>query len=179
MLSKSEYVLGHSDCELERLQLQADCLEGLTRRLIRKSGLRPGSASGRYRFGAGDVAMLIAGSSGLAGEIVAGDREERAIEPHGAARRRAGSKRIKFVAGTDEDLRQFAPFDAVIGRCVLVHQHDPVAMVRLVAEAVRPGGIVAFLEPAIHVAMQVAPESAAPGGRRQRHAVHAPRAASS
>ena len=31
-----------SESELERLQLQARCLEGLTRRLIRESGIRAG-----------------------------------------------------------------------------------------------------------------------------------------
>jgi hypothetical protein len=39
----------------------------------------------------------------------------------------------------------------VIGRYVLHHQPDPVATIRRAAEAARPGGIVAFHEPAGHI----------------------------
>ena len=42
MLAANEYLLGHADPELERLQLQARCLEGLTRRLIKECGIEPG-----------------------------------------------------------------------------------------------------------------------------------------
>jgi ubiquinone/menaquinone biosynthesis C-methylase UbiE len=158
MLAKSEYALGHSDRELERLQLQADCLEALTRRLIRESGLKPGMRVVDIGCGAGDVAMLIAEFVGVTGEVVAIDMAERAVETASRRAQAKGFKRIKFVIGTDESLTQFAPFHAAIGRCVLVHQRDPVAVVRRVAAAVEPGGPVAFLEPAIHVAMAIMPE---------------------
>jgi hypothetical protein len=36
------YLPGHSEQEIERLQLQALCLEGLTRRLIKECGIEPG-----------------------------------------------------------------------------------------------------------------------------------------
>ena len=39
------------------------------------------------------------------------------------------------------------PFDAVIGRQVLMFAEDPVAVVRRLAAALRPGGVVAFQEP--------------------------------
>src|SRR5260370_32825755 len=42
MPANSGYLLGHSDQEIERLQLQARCLEGLTRRLINECGVKPG-----------------------------------------------------------------------------------------------------------------------------------------
>jgi SAM-dependent methyltransferase len=37
-------------------------------------------------------------------------------------------------------------FDAAIGRLVLVHQPDAGATIRRIAEVVKPGGVVAFLE---------------------------------
>ena len=46
----------------------------------------------------------------------------------------------------------------MIGRCVLVHQSEPAATLRRVAAAVRPGGIIAFMEPAVHVDVQMLPE---------------------
>ena len=42
MISVSEYLLGHADPELEHLQLQACCLEGPTRRLVKECGIEPG-----------------------------------------------------------------------------------------------------------------------------------------
>ena len=42
MVAANEYLLGHADPELERLQLQARCLERLTRRQIRECGIEPG-----------------------------------------------------------------------------------------------------------------------------------------
>ena len=105
MLAKSEYALGHSDRELERLQLQADCLEALTRRLIRESGLKPGMRVVDIGCGAGDVAMLIAEFVGVTGEVVAIDMAERAVETASRRAQAKGFKRIKFVIGTDESLR--------------------------------------------------------------------------
>src|SRR6202008_5040926 len=39
------------------------------------------------------------------------------------------------------------PFDAVVGRYVLLFQADPGAMLRRLAKLVRPGGIIVFHEP--------------------------------
>jgi hypothetical protein len=41
---------------------------------------------------------------------------------------------------------------------VLVHQPNPTLMVRRAATAVRPGGIVAFMEPALHVHFETIPD---------------------
>jgi hypothetical protein len=61
------------------------------------------------------------------------------------------------VIGSDETIERLGPFDAAIGRYVLVHRPDSGATVRRVAGAVRPGGVVAFLEPALHIDPQLSP----------------------
>jgi ubiquinone/menaquinone biosynthesis C-methylase UbiE len=147
MSDESHYVPG-SDVELERLQLQARCLEGLTRRLIRESGIGPGMRVLDLGAGPGDVAFLVADAVGPTGLVVGVDREERSVE---LARRRAaeaGYGNVAFAVAGDEALPAESPFGAVIGRFVLIHQRDP--MIRRAAAVVRPGGIVAFLEPAVH-----------------------------
>jgi SAM-dependent methyltransferase len=55
------------------------------------------------------------------------------------------------VVASDDAFPEHAAFDAAIGRYVLHHQADPVAMIRRAARVVRPGGVVAFHEPAGHV----------------------------
>ncbi len=158
MPTKSEYLLGHSDQEIERLQLQAQCLEGLTRRLIRECGIATGMRVLDLGTGVGDVAMLVAETVGPTGAVIGVDGEARAVE---AAQRRAeeaGLDQIEFVVGTDEDLQKLGQFDAAIGRLVLVHQADPAAMIGRAANAVRSGGIVAFLEAAVHISGPLMPE---------------------
>ncbi len=138
------------DAELERLQLQARCFEGLTRRLIRESGIGPGMRVLDLGAGPGDVAFLVAEVVGLTGSVVGVDREERSVA---LARRRAaeaGYSNVAFTVAGDDALPADAPFDAAIGRFVLIHQRDPALMIRRSAAVVRSGGVVAFLEPAVH-----------------------------
>lgn len=66
--------------------------------------------------------------------------------------RAAGLTHVSFIAGDASVVAVGDDFDAAVGRCVLVHNSDPVATLRAVARHVRPGGIVAFEEPA-HTAL--------------------------
>ena len=58
-----------------------------------------------------------------------------------------GIPNITFIHSDPAELEFDAPFDAAVGRYVLMFQPDPAAMVQAVARHVRPGGIVAFHEP--------------------------------
>jgi SAM-dependent methyltransferase len=145
------YVLGHADLEIERLQLQAGVLAPVTRRLIRQCGIGPGMRVLDIGCGVGDVSMLLAEAVGETGRVVAFDREARAIEMARARALAAGYRQIEFVVASDEAFPGRAAFDAAIGRYILHHQADPVAMIRRAAMVVRPGGIVAFHEPAGHI----------------------------
>jgi SAM-dependent methyltransferase len=158
MSQEHAYLLGHSDREMERLKLQAACLEGLTRRLIRECGIEAGMVVADFGSGAGDVAMLVAEAVGQGGKVIGVEAELRAVEMAKARALAAGLSQVAFEVGTDADLARLGPFDAVIGRCVLVHQHDPAATLRRVAAAVRRGGLVAFMEPAAHVDTMTLPE---------------------
>jgi SAM-dependent methyltransferase len=151
------YALGHADAELERLQLQADIISPVTRRLIRDCGIAPGMRVLDIGCGAGDVAMLLAEAVGPSGAVVAIDREQRAIEVARARAEKAGYRQIGFLVSPLEMLPQDGSFDAAVGRYVLVHQSDPTAMVRHAGAAVRQGGVVAFHEPALHLLSETFP----------------------
>ena len=146
MAGDPDYVLGHSDLEIERLQFQARVIEGVTRRLIRESGVGPGMRALDIGCGVGDVSMLLADAVGKSGVVVGIDREPRAIEIARARAAKAGYRQIDFAVSSDEGLLEYPPFDAAIGRYVLAHQQDPAATLRRAAAAVRPGGIVAIHE---------------------------------
>ncbi len=178
MGAANDYLLGHVDPELERLQSQARCLEPLTRRLIRECGIEPGMRVLDLGCGPGDVAMLVAEAVGPSGKVLGVDGAPRAVE---TARRRAGEAglaHVEFVVGDDQQLFNHPPFDAAIGRCVLIHQPDPAATVRRTAAAVHPGGFVAFMEPAAHLSGHIdAGSSPSAGRRREPDKIHAGRAA--
>ena len=119
-IQSAPYVLGHTDFELDRLKLQASIIEGVTRRLIRESGIAAGMTVLDIGCGAGDVSLLLAEAVGSSGRVVAFDREARAIE---TARQRARSvayDNIEFIVSSDKELPQHPPFDAAIGRYVLI-----------------------------------------------------------
>jgi 2-polyprenyl-3-methyl-5-hydroxy-6-metoxy-1,4-benzoquinol methylase len=157
MNAGSPYVLGHAELEIERLQLQAGIIGGVSRRLIRECGIGPGMRVLDIGCGVGDMSMLAAEAVGDTGSVVAFDREARAIEVARARALAAGHRQIEFLVGTDETFPDRAGFDAAIGRYILHHQADPVAMIRRAAAAVRHGGIIAFHEPAGHVSPRTLP----------------------
>ena len=58
--SMSEYALGYTNAEHERLIRQAERIGPVTERLFLNRRDRSGAASTRSRIGMGDVAMLVA-----------------------------------------------------------------------------------------------------------------------
>src|SRR5215468_2005752 len=139
MSQPTDYVLGHSDFELERLKIQAAVLANITRRLIGECNIQSGMRVLDIGCGAGDVSLLLAEAVGPSGLVVAIDREARAVETVRSRAEAAGHRNI-------DDIPVTRSFDAALGRNVLPHQLDPVAMIRKAASAVRPGGVVAFQE---------------------------------
>ncbi len=143
------YTLGHSPEELERLERQGAFLRGSTRAVLLSAGLQEGMRVLDFGSGAGDVALLARELVGAAGDVIGVDRSAHAV---GLARARASAKdfaNVRFVECDEAGVPALAegrPFDAVIGRLVLVHQRDPIAAVRGLTRFVRPGGVVAFHE---------------------------------
>jgi ubiquinone/menaquinone biosynthesis C-methylase UbiE len=97
--------------------------------------------------GLGDVAFLAAELVGPSGHVVGVDRSPDALV---LARSRAKEQSLANVTFVESELTPMAfdqHFDAAIGRLVLCHQPDPVALLRKISRLVRPGGIVVFQEP--------------------------------
>ena len=141
-----QYVLGHSDREIERLKAQARLIDPVTQRFFREAGIVPGMRVLDVGSGAGDVAFLAADIVGASGEVMGVDRVAAALE---VARARAAAKslvNVTFSVGDPAAMAFNRPFDAVIGRYVLQFQKDPAAMLRKLAAHVRPGGVVVFHE---------------------------------
>jgi ubiquinone/menaquinone biosynthesis C-methylase UbiE len=142
-----EYSLGHSAAEQERLQRQAGYLRGITESIWRTAGIAPGMRVLDIGCGVGDTTFLTADLVGPGGFVVGMDRSADAIS---TARQRAetdGRANVLFVQSElGSRVADQKPFDAVVGRYVLIHQPDIVAALRIVRGLIRPGGLVAFHE---------------------------------
>ncbi len=141
------YALGHSDRELERLSAQERLIGPVTRQFFREAGIGPGMRVLDVGSGAGDVAFLAADLVGETGEVIGTDTAAAAV---GAATKRAEAKglpNVSFREGNPAEMAFDRPFDAVVGRYVLVFQADMAAMVHQLAQQLRPGGAMVFHEP--------------------------------
>jgi SAM-dependent methyltransferase len=138
------YALGSDEQEQQRLERQASILSEITERFLREAGLRPGMRVLDLGCGVGDVAMLAARIVGPLGEVVAVDRDPAMLE---TTRRRADGPALP-VRVVEADVMRLdldeEPFDAVIGRLLLMHLPDAPTAVRAAIRHVREGGIVAF-----------------------------------
>ena len=138
------YILGHSDEELRRLELQAEVLEPATRRLFHDLKLGEGMSVLDIGTGVGDVAMLAGSFVGPQGRVLGIDRNGAALERAQARAEQAMRNWIGFEEGELAGM-QTGTFDLVVGRYVLMHQPDAASFLRDAASHVRPGGTLAFL----------------------------------
>jgi SAM-dependent methyltransferase len=147
LTNTNEYALGSDAAEQERLIRQAAWLSAHTERFFRTAGVGTGQRLLDLGSGVGDVSLIAAHLVGPTGEVVGAERDPRAIA---RATARATELRLGHVHFTQTDIADLPierPFDAVVGRYILMFLRDPVAVLRSVSRVVRPGGIIAFQEP--------------------------------
>jgi SAM-dependent methyltransferase len=143
---RDSYVLGHSKQELDRLRVQARLIDPITRQFFVEAGIAPGMHVLDVGSGAGDVAFLCAELVGPTGWVIGVDRSATALA---VARGRANERSLRNVAFLEGDPLAMTfeqPFDAVVGRYVLMFQADPIPMLSKLKTLLRPGGIIVFHE---------------------------------
>jgi ubiquinone/menaquinone biosynthesis C-methylase UbiE len=144
--SNPTYVLELSE-EAKRLETQGQFLAPLSRRLFEDAGITAGMKVLDVGCGAGDVALLLAEMVGPHGTIVGVDSNPAILETAWQGVRAAGLSHVSFVSGDILTVESDDDFDAVVGRLILVHIPDKVALLRRVSRQVRPDGMVVFQEP--------------------------------
>jgi SAM-dependent methyltransferase len=140
------YAPGYSEEERQRLIEQAGFFGGFTERLLVDAGIGPGMRVLDVGCGVGDVSLLVASLVRPEGAVLGVGNNPLAL---GHARERVsamGLTDVDFVEGDIRDLAFDEPFDAAVGRLVLMYLADPAATLRRIAALLRPGGIIAFQE---------------------------------
>src|SRR5215471_2246178 len=143
----ADYPLGHTDAEHQRLIRQAARVAPITERFFREAGIGPGQRVLDLGSGVGDVAMLVARLVGPSGEVVAVERDRNSIAKARARVAEAGFHNVSFNELNVNEIADDKPFDAAVGRFILMYLPDPVATLRSSSQLVRPGGVLVFQEP--------------------------------
>jgi ubiquinone/menaquinone biosynthesis C-methylase UbiE len=140
------YALGDGEAERRRLMLQSRVMGELTREVFSRAGLAKGMRVLDVGCGVGDVSLLAREFVGASGSVLGVDRSAQSLK---LARMRAGQEgfdNLEFVEATLDSLTVGRPFDALVGRLILLYLPDPAQALRRLLELVRPGGLVVFQE---------------------------------
>jgi SAM-dependent methyltransferase len=146
-MTDTTYALGHSPQELERLSTQARFIGPVTKQYFLAAGLSEGMRVLDVGSGAGHTAYLAAQLVGESGSVIGTDTVPAAIAAATENARALGIRNVTFRVGDPADLEFDRPFDAIVGRYVLLFQADPASMLRKLGKKLRPGGVIVFHEP--------------------------------
>src|SRR5258708_2802712 len=142
-----DYALGYTNTEHDRLIRQATRIAPYTERLFREAGIGAGQRVLDLGSGVGDVAMVAARLVGPSGEVVGIERDASSIARANARVAEAGLRNVTFIQTDVNQITSDKPFDAAVGRFILMFLPDPVSVLRSLTRLVRPGGVLAFQEP--------------------------------
>lgn len=156
--SRTDYVLGYSDRERRRLMKQGELLRELLADAFRAAGIGPGMRVLDIGSGAGDVAMLAAELVGPTGSVVGLDRDSASVAWATKRVAEAGVANIQFQTAQFNEFTDSQPFDALVGRFILLYLPDPSATLRHLAHVLRSGAAIVFFEPDFTVPSRVFPE---------------------
>jgi ubiquinone/menaquinone biosynthesis C-methylase UbiE len=153
------YLLGHTEHELRRLEIQGDLYRDETRKGFLAAGMERGMRVLDIGCGTGDVSRVAASVVGPTGSVLGIDRGLNAIQAATELSRQKGVENTDFEVLEIEDLAarvadRGAGFDALVGRFILMHQPRPSAVLAVAAGSVRPGGIVCMVESHMDVLMK-------------------------
>jgi ubiquinone/menaquinone biosynthesis C-methylase UbiE len=144
--AQKPYVLGSDPAELTRLDRQAAVIDRATRLLLNAAGIGRGQRVLVLGTGLGHVARIAGELVGSEGAVVGLDQS---IDALAVARQRANDEGVAHVSFVDGDVRTWVapePFDTIVGRLLLFHMADPLAVVGHHLGNLRPGGLFVALD---------------------------------
>jgi ubiquinone/menaquinone biosynthesis C-methylase UbiE len=156
----TQYPLGTSDLELDRLAFQHEVWGGITRAFLERIGMRSGMHVLDLGSGPGYVSFDLARMVGETGVVVALDESPRWIEHLQGEITRRKTTNVRPVRARIQDLElEDGTFDVVFARWVFSFLTDPDAVAIRLARLLKPGGVLG-VEDYNHEGISVFPESA-------------------
>jgi ubiquinone/menaquinone biosynthesis C-methylase UbiE len=162
MPDEQQYILGTDAIELDRLRNQHVAWIERAYALLAQSGLRAGHTLLDLGCGPGFTTVELARLVGPTGRVIALDSSARFIEFLRAERERLALPQIEPRLGTAEQLDlPAASLDGAYARWLFCWLADPGTVMRAVADALRPGGVLVLQEYLDWGAKKLVPRSAA------------------
>src|SRR5215472_14745849 len=100
----TDYALGYTDAEAERLIRQSALIAPITERFLRDAGIAPSYRVLDLGSGMGDVAMLVARLVGPSGEVVGVERDANSVARAKARAVEAGLHNVSFLNSDVSDI---------------------------------------------------------------------------
>lgn len=144
--SGGTYAFGHDAEAVQRLLTQSHLLNPFTRHLLEEAGITKGMKVLDVGCGPGDVSLLAAELVGEEGLVIGIDTNSTALQVAQTRAQAVSFGQVSFLTGDIRDLALEQEFDAVVGRLILQHVREPASLLHLLAQRLRPGGLVAFQE---------------------------------
>jgi ubiquinone/menaquinone biosynthesis C-methylase UbiE len=141
----NQYAWGNTENERQRLASQGDALRPATRRLFQAAGIGPGMHVLDCGSGGGDVSIIAAELVTPSGQVLGIDRDAGSVEAANRRVRGIGLSHAHFQIA-DISSPPDGPFDAIVGRLVLMYQPDVEPVLRALADRLDRGGVMAFME---------------------------------
>lgn len=142
----ARYVMGHTDRERRRLALQASILNPFTEQLLRRAGVAGGMRVLDVGCGLGDLSLLAARLVGRHGSVTAIDLDPAALSIAEERAREEGFENVSFLHAQVDQYVPERPFDAVIGRHILIHTPEPLSLLKKARTDLVEGGVAVFQE---------------------------------
>jgi 2-polyprenyl-3-methyl-5-hydroxy-6-metoxy-1,4-benzoquinol methylase len=139
----SDYTIEQGLGVRERMDLLAAVRGPGTRQLLDALALDAGARCVDVGCGGGHVAVELARRVGPAGSVLGIDLDEALLSVARSNPSELGLDNVTFRVSAAEDLSETG-LDFAFSRLVLMHLRDPEHIVRLMADAIRPGGGVAL-----------------------------------
>ncbi len=158
-MSRSQYVLGTGARELDRLRFQQEVWGPVTAAFLDRLGVAPGWRCLDGGCGPGFVTVSLRERVGEGGSLIALDESPLWIDHVRATATERGWRNVRALQSRLEDAEiEPASLDLVFLRWVLSFPPDPAAVLRRLAAALRPGGLLA-VQDYNHEGISVFPES--------------------
>jgi len=145
-IATTTYALGQAPEAIQRLLKQGQLLNPFTHRVFEESGITAGMNVLDLGCGPGDVSLLVAELVGERGHVLGVDSNPAVVHLAQARAQEAGFAHATFRAGDIRDLTLDKEYDAIVGRLILMYLPERAAILRRLAQHLRPGGILAFQE---------------------------------
>ncbi len=139
----SEYIMGRTAAEYERLNRQAKIWEPITRRILMEAGLQKGMRCLDVGCGTGAVMKLMGNITGKEGTVTGFDADESLGNYAVDILNKDGDMQYSFEQGNIEesDVLPGIAYDFVYSRFFLLHLYKPEIAIKKMYDALKPGGI--------------------------------------